>query len=287
MLAALVPTVLSTATGIVLLALGASKGALQLVSGVLVLAFAATAISGYVLGSIYVSRGASVARTQNDFLSLVAHELRTPLTSIRLFIDSLRDERLTDPDEKRRCFDLLQREVERLDELVAKLLELSRLEEGRFAFEPKVIPLPEVLDDGIAILQAAAVPEVVPVEVHCPSDLSVKADKITLAHAIGNLLINAWKYTPKDGRLIELRAQTEDGAVVIEVSDNGPGIPRNEQARIFDKFERGQEAIDGGIKGTGLGLATVRAAVHAHKGTVELRSRPGRGSTFRIKLKRR
>ena len=286
-LAALVPTVLSTAVGIVLLALGASEGALQLVSGVLVLAFATTAISGYILGSIYVSRGASLARTQNDFLSLVAHELRTPMTSIRLFIESLRDERLTDPEDKQRCLDLLHQEVERLDDLVQRLLELSRLETGRFAFEPKVVAIKDVLDEGVAMLQAAAVPEQVSVELSCDPELSLKADKTTLAQAVGNLLINAWKYTPADGRHIELAAEAEDGYIIIEVRDNGPGIPKNEQAQIFDKFERGQEAIDSGIGGTGLGLATVRAAVRAHKGTVELRSRAGRGSTFRIKLKRR
>ena len=117
MLVTLVPTVLLSGVGIVLLALG-SGGVLYIVSGVLILSFATTAISGYILSTIFLSRGASMARVQSDFLSLASHELRTPLTSIRLFIESLRDDRLTDEEDKERCLHLLDQEVQRLGDLV-------------------------------------------------------------------------------------------------------------------------------------------------------------------------
>ncbi|MEM9493409.1 MAG: histidine kinase dimerization/phospho-acceptor domain-containing protein, partial [Myxococcota bacterium] len=129
MLAALVPTVLITALGIVLLAVGTSSVGITI--GLLVVAFCTTSLTGYVLGSIFVSRGASIARVQNDFLSAVSHELRTPLTSIRLFMETLRDGRATDPADQRQCLLLLEQEVGRLEGLVERLIELSRMETGK------------------------------------------------------------------------------------------------------------------------------------------------------------
>ncbi|HEY0706739.1 MAG TPA: histidine kinase dimerization/phospho-acceptor domain-containing protein, partial [Polyangia bacterium] len=131
-LAVLVPTVLMTTVGIVLLALG--REASTLVAGVLVLTFCTTSITGYILGSIFVGRGASLVRVQNNFLSSVSHELRTPLTSIRLFIESLADGRLAGADQKR-VLELLGAEVVRLDTLVGRLMELTRLETGAHLFE--------------------------------------------------------------------------------------------------------------------------------------------------------
>src|SRR5687767_7107597 len=137
MLAALLPTVLMIALGIVMLAIGADTGAV--VIGVLVLALCTTSVTGYILGSIFVSRGAQVARFQHDFLSLVSHELRTPLTSILMFLDTLRDERLTDPAEKKQCLDILDREVRRLDHLLERLLQLSKIQTGRSDFAREAV----------------------------------------------------------------------------------------------------------------------------------------------------
>jgi two-component system phosphate regulon sensor histidine kinase PhoR len=287
MLVTLVPTVLLSAVGIVLLALGAGKGVLYLVSGVLILTFATTAISGYILSTIFVSRGASMARVQSDFLSLASHELRTPLTSIQLFIESLRDDRLTDEDDKKRCLALLDQEVKRLGVLVERLMELSRMEAGRAVFEPEDISVRDLTTEALEQLAATAIPEVVDVETEIEDDLVVTGDRPALARALANLLINSWKYTEAEGRKIELSAYGLDKWVFIEVTDNGPGIPRAEQKRMFEKFERGQEAIDGGTTGTGLGLALVKATVKAHRGKLELDSAAGRGSTFRMKLRRR
>ena len=103
--------------------------------GILVLAFCAMALTGYVIGTIFVTRGASLAAVQNEFLSSVSHELRTPLTSMRMFIDTLRDERVQDPAEKRRCLTIIEQEIGRLDGMVARLIELSKIEHRYAAFE--------------------------------------------------------------------------------------------------------------------------------------------------------
>src|SRR5688500_20165879 len=108
-------------------------------AGILVLAFCTSSLTGYILGSILVSRGASLAKVQNDFLSSVSHELLTPITSVRMFSETLRDERVTDPSERARCLEIIDREMARLDILVGKLIALSRLEAGRQPSHSKLV----------------------------------------------------------------------------------------------------------------------------------------------------
>ena len=288
MLATLVPTVLMTALGIALLAGGSSS--VRLVIGLLVVTFCTTSITGYILGSIFVSRGASMARVQSDFLSGVSHELRTPLTSIRMFIETLRDDRLTDPVDKRQCLDLLNQEVGRLEGLVERLLELSRIETGKHDFHRDPVPIDDVVSDALTAFDVATLTSNMPMtfDVNIEPDLVVTGDRAALGQAVINLLTNAWKYTPDKNKHIQLTARTRgDKWVEIAVSDNGPGIPRDERKQIFDKFERGKDAIDSRKGGVGLGLATVRAIIRAHKGRVEVHSRVGHGSEFRIILRRR
>src|SRR5499426_3645630 len=131
MLATLMPTIMMTAVGIVLLLLG--RDTPSVVAGVLVLTFCTSGITGYILGSIFVGKGASLVRVQNDFVSAVSHELRTPVTSIRLLLESLRDGRLSDGD-REQVLTLLARETERLEQLVGRVLELSRLESGAHVY---------------------------------------------------------------------------------------------------------------------------------------------------------
>lgn len=286
MLAALVPTVLMIAIGILLLALGRGTGAV--VTGVLVLALCTTSVTGYILGSIFVSRGAQVARFQHDFLSLVSHELRTPLTSILIFLETLRDDRLTDPTEKRQCLDLLDQEVRRLDQLLERLLQLSRLQARRQRFDRAPVRMADVIRDALSAYDAATLTarSEVAVDLDSIDDLEVRGDREALGQAVSNLLINAWKYTPADGRRIELQARPAGRHIEIAVRDNGPGVARDEQKRIFDHFERGHAGNGSGHHGSGLGLAIVRAVVRAHHGRIDLRSLPGAGAEFRIRLPR-
>lgn len=286
MLVVLIPTILMTATGVVMLAIYSSEISL-LVFGVLVISFCTTAITGYILGSIFVSRGASQARFQHDFLDSVSHELRTPLTSISMFIETLRDDRLTEPAEKQQCLDLLAREVDRLRGLVERLLSLSRIEAGEAHFKMETVAIADVIDDALTSLDAATIaeePSEVAVDVE--PGLEVTGDREALATAVNNLLVNAWKYSPPDKRQIAVRCRATDRFVEIAVCDKGPGIPRREQRLIFDRFERGDRASAGTKPGSGLGLAIVRGIVRAHRGKIELRSTPGEGSEFRIKLRR-
>jgi two-component system phosphate regulon sensor histidine kinase PhoR len=283
MATALLPTLLVAVTGIVFVAEGGSKS-VAVVGGILVLALCATALVGYTVGTIFVTRGAGLAAVQNEFLASVSHEVRTPLTSLRLFVDTLREDRLTDPAEKQRCLALMGQELGRLDGLVGKLIDLSKIESRHAAFERLPVAVGDIINDAVAMFDAVRLSRDVDLRVKVQPGLRVQGDRAALAQAVGNLLGNAWKYTPNEGKRIEINAVGEAKRVVIAVTDNGAGIPSVEQQRIFDKFQRGVAAVDSGVPGAGLGLAIARAIVRAHRGRVDVRSTVDRGSSFRISL---
>ena len=281
---ALLPTVLMTAIGIVLVATGGSQSA-SLVGGILVLAFCATALTGYTVGTIFVTRGAALAGVQNEFLSAVSHELRTPLTSIRMFIDTLREERVQDPVERQRCLTVINQELARLDGMVGKLIELSKIESRHAAFERNVVAVADIVNDALAAFEAVRFGSDVTLNVTVEPGLTVSGDRGALAQAVSNLLSNAWKYTQAEEKRITVDATSDMDHVVIAVSDNGTGVPRAEQEAIFEKFRRGSAAARSGAQGSGLGLAIVRAIVKAHRGRIDVRSTDS-GARFRITLPR-
>jgi two-component system phosphate regulon sensor histidine kinase PhoR len=283
MLAALVPTALTTPVGILLLASG--SGSVNVIAGVLVLSFCASSITGYILGSIFLRRGASLARSQNEFLAAASHELRTPITSMRMFIEALQNERLTDPSERTKCLSVLQQEMVRLDGLVTKLIELSKLESDRQPFNRLPVPVDHVVRDSLAAFEAVSLGSVVQLDVRVEPNLWVSGDRPALAQALTNLLTNAWKYTGPEKVIGVMAKASGDREVELVVSDNGPGIPKEERKVIFEKFHRGEAAIHQGISGSGLGLAIVSAIVKAHSGRVELGSEPG-GASFHLILPR-
>ena len=282
MMASLVPTILMTGVGIVLLVVG--SGSYSIVAGVLVLTFCTSIITGYILGSIFVNKGATLARVQNDFVSAVSHELRTPVTSIRLLLEGLRDGRLLDEDRKE-AMSLLARETERLEQLVGKVLELSRLESGAHAYSRERVEIGELVEEAIAAFDALTLSDPTKVTTTVEPGLSVTGDRATLVRALVNLLTNAWKYTG-DNKQIAIDARGFGRWVDIVVRDNGMGIPKDEQRSIYEQFNRGRAAVDGSKPGVGLGLAFVRTIVKGNRGKLDLASRPGE-TAFRIRLRRR
>lgn len=275
-----------TAIGIVFLAIGGSKS-MALVGGILVLSFCAVALAGYVIGTIFVTRGASLAAVQNEFLAQVSHELRTPLTSIRMFIDTLREERVHEDAEKQRCLTVINQELKRLDGLVGKLIELSKIEHRHAVFDRRMVTVADIVADALASFEAVSVGSEVDLCVKLQPDLVVFGDRAALAQAVGNLLGNAWKYSPSQGKKIDITAAADAKHITITVGDNGGGIRDSESEAIFEKFSRGTAAKQGGSQGSGLGLAIVRALVEAHQGKVDVKADDGHGARFRIVLPRR
>ena len=283
LLAVLVPTILMTAVGILLLVLG-DRSVMPAISGVLVLCFCTSGIAGYIVVSIFVSKGASLTRVQNDFVSAVSHELRTPVTSIRLLIESLRDGRLADA-ERAQVLTLLARETDRLETLVGRVLELSRLESGGHIYARDRVDVSELVDEAIAAFDACTLTKPTRISSRMEPGLSVTGDRGTLVRALVNLLTNSWKYTGDDKR-ISIEARSVGRRVEILVHDNGSGIDRAEQRSIYEQFKRGRAAHESGAPGMGLGLAFVRAIVRGHHGKLDFTSQPG-ATVFRIRLDRR
>jgi len=281
MLAVLLPTLMMSVVGIVLLV--TSSGSVPaVVSGVLVLTFCTSGITGYILGSIFVAKGATLVRIQNDFVSSVSHELRTPLTSIHLLIESLRGGRL-EAIERAQVLSLLARETERLEVLCGRVLELSRLQSSYdYARDP--LDLTAIVDEAIAAFDAITLSRPTPITRHLEPHLMIAGDRPTLVRALVNLLTNAWKYTGDEKRIAI--AGYENGRwIEITVRDNGVGIPRAEQREIFEQFRRGRAAQENGSPGVGLGLSFVRAIVRGHGGKLDFESSPG-DTSFRIRLRR-
>lgn len=280
MLAALVPTILMTGIGILLLALHSSTT--TLVIGILVLALCTSGITGYILASIYVGKGASLARVQNDFVSAVSHELRTPITSIRLLLESLHSGRLAD-EERAQVLSLLARETDRLEQLVGRVLELSKLETSH-VYSRTPVDVKQLVDEAVAAFDAVTLTAPTPIATHIEPGLVITGDRSTLVRAILNLLTNAWKYTGDDKR-ISIEARGAGRWVDIFVRDNGTGIDPEDASSIYEQFKRGRAAVDSGKPGVGLGLAFVRTIVRGQKGKVDFESRPG-DTAFRIRLRR-
>jgi two-component system phosphate regulon sensor histidine kinase PhoR len=280
MLVVLVPTVLMAGIGVILIVLG---GTTSIIYGVLVLTFCTSGITGFILVSIFVTKGAGLARLQNDFTSAVSHELRTPVTSIHLLLESLRDDRLNESDRKE-VLTLLARETKRLETLVDRVLELSKLEAGQHVWLRESVDIRELVDEAVAMFDAHTLSNPTPVTIDVERGLVAIGDRATLVRAIGNLLHNAWKYTGTEKK-IAIEARAVGRRIFIIVRDNGIGIERADQPSIYEQFKRGRAIHESGIPGVGLGLAFVRTIVHGNRGKLTFESEPG-NTAFRIRLKR-
>lgn len=285
LLAAIIPTILTTPVGVILLVSGGSSS-VALVAGVLVLAFCASSLSGYVLGSIFLRRSATLVKVQNEFLSSVSHELRTPMTSMRMFVEALQDNRLKDPEKREECLSILQNEMLRLDSLLGRLIDLSRIESGMQAFAREAVGVTEIADAAMGAFAAISINAAADVKLDIDADLQVIGDRSALIQVCVNLLSNAWKYGGESQSIDFKIAKAGNNEVLFAVTDRGPGIPAGEQARIFDMFERGDSAVKNGRGGSGIGLAIVKAIVKRHRGRVELETPTEGGSRFSVFLPR-
>jgi signal transduction histidine kinase len=227
-------------------------------------------------------RAYKLSRLKTDFVANISHELRTPLTSVRLFAETLRDGRADSPAEVRECIELLSSEAERLSKLVEKLLSWSRLESGQRMLQKEPTQVPALLEEIAAAYRAQQLSATYQTELE-PGLPSLDLDREAMAQVVLNLLHNAVKYTG-DVKRIRLRARRSGKSVAVEVEDNGPGVRPKDRKRIFERFYRGDDLLSRKTEGTGLGLAICKKIVEAHGGRIELDSRLGEGSTFRILL---
>jgi two-component system, OmpR family, sensor histidine kinase KdpD len=220
-------------------------------------------------------------RLRNSLLSSVSHDLRTPLTAITGATSTLlEEERRLDAPTRRDLLHMVHEEADRLTRLVSNLLAMTRLESGAIQVQKAWQPLEEVV--GAALTRLDAPLRDRPLTTHLPADLPlVPLDSVLIEQVLINVLDNAIKYTPPDSPLA-LSAWTTDGAVTVEVADQGAGLPPGEEQRVFDKFYRAQRP--GASSGAGLGLTICRGILEAHGGHIWAENRPGGGTALRFTL---
>jgi two-component system OmpR family sensor kinase len=224
-------------------------------------------------------------RRQRQFTADASHELRTPLTVMKGDIGvALNRPRPT--GEYRRVLAELEEEVDRLTRLVEDLLLLARADTGRPLLQPESLDLASLLRAVADQVRPLAEARELTLHLQVPDSLPLNGDPDKLIRLFLNLLDNAVKYTPAGGQ-VTLRA-TADGrrppAVSVQVTDTGPGIPRDQLEHIFERFYRADESRSRAAGGSGLGLAIARWIAEAHGGRIEVHSEPGHGSTFSVWL---
>lgn len=215
---------------------------------------------------------------RRDFISNLSHELRTPLASLKALTETLQDGALDDPPAARRFIDQIQVEVDALTQMVTELLELSRIESGRFTLDLTPVSPRDLLFSASGRMQLQAERAGLSLRVECAEDLpKVKIDSQRLEQVLVNLIHNAVKFTRAGGEIV-LLAEAEPGVVMFAVQDTGIGIPAEDVSRIFERFYRVDKSRAG--SGTGLGLSIAKHIVEAHKGKIWAESIEGQGSTF-------
>jgi PAS domain S-box-containing protein len=222
-------------------------------------------------------------RLRDEFLSIASHELRTPINALVLQIAALGlalERGAGDPAAARTQIARAARQARRLDELVGRLLDVSRLATGRLTLNRQPMDLVTSVNEVVADLGAEAEASRCTIDASTPPVVLGTWDRLRVEQTLTNLLSNAIKYAP--GTAIHVTVSTDQGSAIVAVSDSGAGVPPADQQKIFERFERGTAPHDRG--GLGIGLYIARSMVEAHGGTMALQSEVGRGSTFSFTL---
>lgn len=231
-----------------------------------------------------VTAQAELLRLKEDFLLQVAHELRTPIAALSATLDLLVEDALSMPrDELGSMVSTLRRSSLRLEHLVENLLDAGSIEAGTFQVRAMPTSVRHSLQEALVFVQPLleSKRQILIPKLHSDSD-RVLADPRRTAQVLANLIANASKYAPEATR-VTVATVTHEGYVRVTVSDEGPGIPEDEQARLFQRFFRSREVRDQ-AGGLGLGLTICRAIVHAQGGDISVESAPGQGTSVHFTL---
>jgi signal transduction histidine kinase len=220
-----------------------------------------------------------------EFVADVSHELRTPLAALRTYTEFQRDGAV-DEATRHEFLDRSSEQLSRLEWMSANLLDLSRIDAGIFPLDVKIGDLREPVRAAVEATAETAATRQIGVTYVAPSTaVAIRFDRERIVQLVNNLVGNAVKFTPAGGT-VAVRVEDQADGAVIEVSDNGPGIPPAELPRIFDRFYRGTNVGEARASGSGLGLAIARSIVEMHGGFIEVASVLGEGAVFRVVLPR-
>jgi signal transduction histidine kinase len=226
-------------------------------------------------------------QARDEFLSIASHELKTPLTPLKMQLQSLRRQltpekiALIAPEQIQRNIDLSTKQIDRLAYLIENLLDVSRISAGKLQLQLESIDAKSIFDEIVNRHSGEARALGMELKVDVPHEpLRLSVDILRMDQVITNLFMNALKYAPHSK--LELGARQEGNLALLWVQDSGPGIPKTAQGKVFERFERSQPSDK--VTGLGLGLFISRQIVEAHGGTLRLKSEPGTGSRFEVRL---
>ncbi len=248
--------------------------------------FTSSRSEGAMISFFNVSQARKLQKMRSDFVSNVTHELRTPLTSIRGFIETLKNGAINNPDVAERFLDIIDIEADRLHSLISDILTLSEIEELVNETDHETFDLNDLIEDVAVLLDEAASEKKVKLRLpDTEKPLQVYANRHRIKQVLINLTDNAIKYNRQQG-LVEISAErSDDKTVKIQIRDNGYGIPREYQDRIFERFYRVDSSRSRELGGTGLGLSIVKHIAQLYGGSASVESEPGKGSVFTVILK--
>jgi two-component system phosphate regulon sensor histidine kinase PhoR len=240
--------------------------------------------AGVVMVMENITRLVKLEQMRKDFVANVSHELRTPIQLIKGFSETLLDVPLDNTDQSRRCMEIIHKNVQTMENLTNDLLVLADLEENADSGSRlEKQPLAPLFAEAVSLVEPQAKNKKTAIMVECPADLKATVHGPFIIQALINLLDNGIKYSPKKSP-VWASAYRDGGNVVLEVRDQGMGIPGEHLERIFERFYRVDRSHSREIGGTGLGLSIVRHIALLHKGTAEVESRAGEGSVFRLRI---
>ena len=231
-----------------------------------------------------VGKQIRLSRLKNDFIATVSHELKTPLASMRVLVDTLLEGNVRDEAQAKEYLRLTAKENERLSRMIDNFLTFSRMERNKMAFTLADVRPAAIANDAIESVKTKFVAH----NCHFAIDVAeplpeIQADHDAMVTVLVNLLDNACKYTAED-KQIAVKIFHDPGFVCFAVSDNGIGLTRKHTRRIFDRFYQVDSSLARKAEGCGLGLSIVKFIVDAHKGRIDVESKPGKGSTFTVRI---
>jgi len=228
-----------------------------------------------------IEKLAEASRMKMEFLTIMTHQIRTPFTNLRWVVDLLVTNKVGSLSKKQNEYlEILKENSERLEELINKIVTVSKIEQGEFHTEKGEFSLEELVARVVKESRVYATASNIEVKTDISKDIpKLFADKGQITEVIENLLNNAIKYSKKKGK-VKISATMKEKKVYVEVKDSGLGIPEEDQKYIFRKFFRSQNAIKHKTQGSGLGLFIIKSIIKAHKGKVGFSSKKGKGTIF-------